>query len=80
MHVTDTLNNTQVNQLTHSRVVGYTERILPERRFEMAGVMVFKTLADALRAGYHVYDRTEHGYLVRTRTSAGWAMAIVSCR
>jgi hypothetical protein len=46
----------------------------------MAGVMVFKTLADALRAGYHVYDRTEHGYLVRTRTAAGWAMAIVSCR
>ena len=47
---------------------------------QMAGVMVFKTLADALRAGYHVYDRTEHGYLVRTRTTAGWAMAIVSCR
>jgi hypothetical protein len=47
---------------------------------EMPGIMVFKTLADALRAGYHVYDRTDHGYLVRTRTAAGWAMAIVSCR
>jgi hypothetical protein len=47
---------------------------------EMPGIMVFKTLADALRAGYHVYDRTDHGYLVRTRTSAGWAMAIVTCR
>ena len=46
----------------------------------MPGIMVFKTLADALRAGYHVYDRTDHGYLVRTRTAAGWAMAIVSCR
>jgi hypothetical protein len=46
----------------------------------MAGVLVFKTLADALRAGYHVYDRTEQGYLVRTRTAAGWAMALVSCR
>jgi hypothetical protein len=52
----------------------------PERRIEMAGVVVFKTLADALRAGYHVYDRTEQGYLVRTRTAAGWAMALVSCR
>jgi hypothetical protein len=47
---------------------------------EMPGIQVFKTLADALRAGYHVYDRTEHGYLVRTRTAAGWAMAIVTCR
>jgi len=47
---------------------------------EMPGIQVFKTLADALRAGYSVYDRTEHGYLVRTRTAAGWAMAIVTCR
>ncbi|HEY0394833.1 MAG TPA: hypothetical protein VGD01_10120 [Candidatus Elarobacter sp.] len=46
----------------------------------MPGIMVFKTLADALRAGYTVYDRTDHGYLVRTRTSSGWAMAIVTCR
>jgi hypothetical protein len=43
----------------------------------MAGVVIFKTLADALRAGYQVYDRTSDGYLVRTRTSAGWAMAMV---
>ena len=37
----------------------------------MAGIQVFKTLADALRAGYSVYDRTEDGYLVRTRTAGG---------
>jgi hypothetical protein len=47
---------------------------------EMPGIVTFKTLADALRAGYHVYDRTDHGYLVRTRTASGWAMAIVTCR
>jgi hypothetical protein len=46
----------------------------------MAGIQVFKTLADALRAGYSVYDRTERGYLVRTRTQSGWAMALVVCR
>jgi hypothetical protein len=46
----------------------------------MQGVLVFKTLLEALNAGYHVYDRTEHGYLVRTRTAAGWALAIVSAR
>jgi hypothetical protein len=47
---------------------------------EMPGIQVFNTLADALRAGYQVYDRTEHGYLVRTRTASGWAMALVTCR
>lgn len=41
------------------------------------GVLVFKTLQEALRAGYQVYDRTKEGYLVRTRTSNGWAMALV---
>jgi hypothetical protein len=46
----------------------------------MAGLMVFKSLAEALRAGYQVYDRTADGYLVRTRTSAGWAIAVVTCR
>jgi len=45
----------------------------------MAGLVVFKTLADALRAGYQVYDRTPDGYLVRTRTKSGWAMALVTC-
>jgi len=46
----------------------------------MSGLMVFKSLAEALRAGYQVYDRTADGYLVRTSTTAGWAMALVSCR
>jgi hypothetical protein len=46
----------------------------------VAGITVFKSLADALRAGYQVYDRTSDGYLVRTRTSAGWAIALVSYR
>lgn len=43
----------------------------------MSGVLVFRSLADALHAGYSVYDRTSTGYLVRTRTSAGWGLAIV---
>ena len=44
----------------------------------MAGLMVFTSLADALRAGFQVYDRTSEGYLVRTRTTTGWAMALVT--
>ena len=46
----------------------------------MAGLMVFKSLADALRAGFQVYDRTSDGYLVRTRTTNGWAMALVTSK
>jgi len=46
----------------------------------MAGLMVFKSLADALRAGFQIYDRTSDGYLVRTRTPNGWAIALVACK
>lgn len=46
----------------------------------MAGLLVFKSLTEALRAGYQVYDRLSDGYLVRTRTTAGWALAIVRCK
>lgn len=45
----------------------------------MAGVVVFRSLSEALRAGYQVYERTASGYLVRTRTDKGWAMAVVIC-
>jgi hypothetical protein len=43
----------------------------------MPSLMVFRSLADALRAGFYIYDRTSDGYLVRTRTKNGWAMALV---
>jgi hypothetical protein len=46
----------------------------------MPGIVVFHSLRDALKAGYHVYDRTERAILVRTRTRQGWAMAMVVCR
>jgi hypothetical protein len=41
---------------------------------------VFSSLTAALHAGFHVYDRTENGYLVRTRTTHGWALALVDLR
>jgi Ca2+-binding EF-hand superfamily protein len=43
----------------------------------MAGIMVFSSVSEALRAGFQVYDRTRDGYLVRTRTARGWALAVV---
>jgi hypothetical protein len=45
----------------------------------MAGITVFRSVDEALRAGFEVYDRTSEGYLVRTRTARGWALAIVRC-
>jgi regulation of enolase protein 1 (concanavalin A-like superfamily) len=45
----------------------------------MAGIMVFRSVEEALRAGFEVYDKTPQGYLVRTRTSSGWALALVHC-
>ena len=42
----------------------------------MSGIRVFPSLADANRAGFHCYDRREDGYLMRIRTSAGFAFAI----
>lgn len=43
----------------------------------MKGLTTFPTLDAAINAGYHVYDRTQRGYVVRTRTLAGWALALV---
>jgi len=41
------------------------------------GIVVFKSLAEAVDAGYQLFDRISEGYLVRTRTNAGWALALV---
>ena len=46
----------------------------------MQGVLVFKSLAEALQAGYHLYDRSVDGYLMRTRTAKGWALAFAKAR
>jgi hypothetical protein len=43
-------------------------------------MQVFNSLPEALRAGYHVVDRTSSGYLVRIKTNRGWAMALVDVR
>ena len=49
-------------------------------RIAMHGIVTFPTLADALRAGFTIYDRTAEGYLVRTRTAGGWALALVTLK
>ncbi len=51
----------------------------PRRNINMAhGLVVFPTLAAAVRAGFQIYDRTsDGGFIVRTRTPAGFALALV---
>jgi hypothetical protein len=45
------------------------------------GLLVFPTLSAAVRAGFTPYDRlADGGWLVRTRTAAGYAMALVEVR
>ncbi len=46
----------------------------------MAGLMIFTSLAEALKYGFQVCDRTRDGYLVRTQTAAGWALGVVICK
>jgi hypothetical protein len=41
------------------------------------GMIVFRSVPEALRAGYQLYERTEDGYLARMRTERGWALALV---
>jgi hypothetical protein len=43
----------------------------------MQGLMRFPSLSEALRYGFEVCGRTKDGYLVRTRTERGWALAVV---
>jgi hypothetical protein len=57
-----------------------SERSLTRRTETMQGILTFTSLQEALHAGFQVYDRTSDGYLVRTRTSAGWALARVLMR
>lgn len=42
----------------------------------MTGIIRFHSLAEAIRQGYEVCDKTRSGYLLRTMTAHGWAMAL----
>lgn len=46
----------------------------------MPGIVTFPTLAEALKAGFEIYERTAAGYVVRIRTAKGWAFALVTLR
>jgi hypothetical protein len=41
------------------------------------GILAFTNLNQAFRAGYHLYERTEHGFIARMRTAGGWIYAAI---
>jgi hypothetical protein len=41
------------------------------------GIVVFHSLAEAVRMGFQIYDRIPEGYLVQRETERGRALAIV---
>ncbi len=43
-------------------------------------MVVFHSVADAVNAGFEIYDRTKNGYLVRTKAVGGCAVAFVVLR
>jgi hypothetical protein len=43
------------------------------------GLLVFRSIGEALRAGFHIYDRTPTGYIVRCNAGGRWQMALVEC-
>jgi hypothetical protein len=40
-------------------------------------MVVFHSLAEALKHGYEVFERTKTGYTVRKKTPKGWGLALV---
>lgn len=46
----------------------------------MSGIRRFESLAEAVAQGYEVVSKTQAGFLVRIRTSAGYALALVDER
>ncbi len=43
----------------------------------MQGIRYFRTLEEAARAGFNLYDSTPAGYIVRGGTPGGLALALV---
>ena len=51
-------------------------RMLSHVSINATGIVVFNGIVDAVHAGYQIVGTTGDGYLVRTRTDKGWALAI----
>lgn len=43
------------------------------------GMLVFRSVGEALKAGFQIYDRTPNGYIARARIDGYWQMALIEC-
>jgi Ca2+-binding EF-hand superfamily protein len=43
------------------------------------GMIVFRSVGEALKAGFQIYDRTQNGYIARARIDGYWRMALIEC-
>ena len=43
----------------------------------LAGIQVFDSLHEAIEAGFHIFDKTPEGYLMRIHLPSGFAFAYV---
>jgi hypothetical protein len=41
------------------------------------GMVVFRSVAQAVHAGFQIYDRTPTGYLARISVNGRWQLALV---
>jgi hypothetical protein len=41
------------------------------------GMRVFRSVPEALQAGFQIYDRTPNGYIARARIDGRWQMALI---
>ena len=39
------------------------------------GIVIFNTLAEAVRSGFELFEKTSDGFVVRMRTERGYALA-----
>jgi hypothetical protein len=43
------------------------------------GMLVFRSIGEALKAGFQIYDRTPNGYIARAKIDGYWQMALIEC-
>jgi hypothetical protein len=41
------------------------------------GMRIFRSVPEALRAGFHIYDRVPKGYIARAKVNDRWVMALI---
>jgi hypothetical protein len=41
------------------------------------GMRIFRSVSEALKAGFYIYDRVPKGYVARARIGDRWVMALI---